>query len=173
MQRPYMTAESNSLIISGNEVPVENNNEDCTQIARNLIKNKLKYSLNENTQCTAFRVGKPPSTQKPDRRNILVKMENEDLVQDIVRTSKKVKPTNMYFSENLIPKRLAILQILRRLKRTHTANISGCSSVRGRIYAWIPPPRPDAPGARVSRILVNTRTQLEDFCSKVFSTVRF
>ena len=159
-------SKCNSLVISGGEVPVVNSHENCSLIVKNRIKNKLKYSISEEIQLTAFRVGPPPSTQKPDRRNLIVKMENEELVQDIVRTSKKVRPTNLYFSESLIPKRLAILQILRKLKRTNPDKISGCSSVRGRIFAWIPPPRPDAPGARVSKILVNTRSQLEDFCSK-------
>lgn len=160
------SSKGNSLVISGTEIPIMRSNENCVTIARDLIRNQLKHSIDDAMICSAHRIGKPPSTQKPDRRNILVKMNNEEVTQDIVRASKTVKPTNIYFSENLIPKRHGILTVLRRIKRSHSDKMSGCSSIRGRVYVWIPPPRPDAPGARSTRVSVNTRSELEDFCMK-------
>lgn len=161
------TGRANTLVISGGDVPAANTQENCSEIASNLIRNKLKYSLGNQVICSAYRLGKLPHSQKPDKRNILVRLDNEELAQDIIKTSKKVKPTNMYFSENLTPKRFAILQILRRIKRNHPEKICGTSSIRGKVYAWIPPPRPDAKDARAGRKLVNTRSQLEDLCSSV------
>ena len=160
-------SRGNSIIVSGSETPISNKNEDCAEMVRNLIKNKLSYSMNNQTVTSAYRIGTPPPSQKPDRRSILVTLDNENTAQTLVKTSKLVKPTNLYFSENLIQKRHTILQVLRKLKKDHPSKISGCSSIRGKIYAWIKPPNADMPSARNTRILVNTHQQLEDFCVKV------
>ena len=160
-------ARGNTLIISGSDVPASTNNEDCSSVVRYLIRNKLKYSVQDQSVSYAYRLGIPPPTQKPDKGSILVKLENEHIVQSLIRTSKLVKPTNLFFSENLIPKRHSILLILRKLKKDHPVKISGCSAIRGRVYAWIKPPNPDAIGARNTRIMINTRKELEDFCTRV------
>ena len=160
-------SRGNTLIVSGTETPISNGNEDCAAIARNLIRNKLNYRIQDTAVTSAYRIGSPPVSQKPDRRSILVKLDNENTAQTLVKTSKQMKPPNLYFSENLIPKRHGILQILRKLKKENPSKFSGCSAIRGRIYAWLKPPNPDQPGARNSRILINTRRQLEDFCVNV------
>ena len=161
------TSKADTLIISGRDIPSFNESENCLAITHNLIKNKLKLSLSEDCVFSAHRMGKPPTTQKPDKRNILVKMKSEDNVQDIVKSSKKVKPTNLFFSENLIAKRYGFLSVLRKLKRSHPHKISGSSSIRGKIYVWLQPPNNDTPHVRHERKLISTGAQLEELCLNV------
>ena len=122
----------NTLIISGKEVPSFNSNENCLSLVKNLIHNKLNLSIHEQSVVSAHRLGSPPSTQRPDKRNILVRLTDETSAQTIVKASKTVKPSSLFFSENLIQKRHTILQILRRLKRAQPNKISGCAAIRGR-----------------------------------------
>ena len=161
------SSRNNSIIVSGEEVPASKSEENCVNLVHGLIRNKLKYSISEEAICSAYRLGKPPPSQRPDKRNILVRLENENIAENLIRTSKLVRPTNLYFTENLIPKRQNILRVLRKAKKDHSAKISGCTSIRGKVYVWQKPPNPELPGARNSRILVNTRCQLEDFCANV------
>ena len=161
-------SKADSMIISGSDIPTFTESENCLAVTQNLIKNKLKLSINENDIFSAHRIGRPPTTQKPDKRNILVKMRSEYNVQDIVKSSKKIKPNNVFFSENLISKRYGFLTVLRKLKRTHPDKISGSSSIRGKIYVWLPPPRSDTPNSRHGRKLINSSAQLEEFCLQDF-----
>ena len=96
------TSRGDSLIISGNDIPSVNGSENCSGVVHNLMRNKLKLSISEENIYSAHRIGKPPTSQKPDKRNILVKMKSEEIVQEVVRCSKKIRPNSLFFSENFI-----------------------------------------------------------------------
>ena len=78
-----------SLIISGRELPSMPVSENCSILAHNLTRGKLKLSIHEDEICTAHRIGRPLASQRPDKQNILVKMRSDDIVQEVVRSSKK------------------------------------------------------------------------------------
>ena len=158
-----------SLVVSGSGLPAHQNNEDCTKIVETLIRNKLSYSLGTASLVSAYRIGVKPVSQREDKRSIVAKFSSEEIVQEVVKASRTTRPQGLFFSENLIPKRQAIMKVLRKAKQDHSDKISGCSSIRGGVYVWIKPPRPDNPGARNSRLPVNTFSQLKNFCDSILS----
>ena len=158
-----------TVILSGNGVPEGNNDENCKAVVCHLVKNQLKLNLNPEDISTAHRLGRKPGYQRPDKRNIIVKLCRRDLKQDLIRASRtQVAPRNLYVNESLTPIRKKILFHLRQMKRAHPDIVSGCSSVEGRIYAYT---KPSSPSSGVSgfdrrdvRHLVNDHDTLVEFC---------
>ena len=68
-----------SLIFSGDKVPPFETNENCANIARQLIRDVLKLNIDPPIS-TAHRVGKPPApgSTAPDTRGIIVKFCRRD-----------------------------------------------------------------------------------------------
>ena len=57
------------------------------------------------------------------------------------------------------------LTLITRLRRI--PDFDGCGYADGKlIFAWIKPPKPDAPLAKNTKIMVNTRERFEGFCEK-------
>ena len=154
---------NNSIIISGGEVPAHNNNENCVSLVDNLIRTKLQCSLGSSMVTSAYRIGSKPNSQREDRRSIIAKFSNEEIAQQVIRSSRTVKPTKLYFSENLIPKRSYLCKILRSARKNYSSVISGCSSIRGKIYVWLKT-SDSVPGSKNTRIPVNNYAQLKRLC---------
>ena len=152
-----------SLIISGESIPNSVNGENVASITQDLIKSKLNYELPLSTISAAYRIGKKPTTQAPDRRPILLKLQHGGTKNDLRRAGKTVKPTNLYINENLIPSRARILQILRRAKRKYPNKISACGSQNGRVYVWL---TASTEGGNNTKVFVNNESKLEDLCVK-------
>ena len=158
-----------TVILSGNGVPEGNNDENCKAVVCDLVKNQLKLNLNPEDISTAHRLGRKPDSQRPDKRNIIVKLCRRDLKHDLIRASRtQVAPRNLYVNESLTPTRKKILFHLRQMKRAHPGIVSGCSSVEGRIYAFTKPSSPSSSGSsfvrRDVRHLVNDHDTLVEFC---------
>ena len=64
--------------------------------------------------------------------------------------------------------RSTVLYGLRQARKKYPNIIAGCGSQDGKVYAWIRPPKPNAPQARNIRILVKNREKFEDMCVKNF-----
>ena len=72
-----------TLIISGQGLPAVTEGENTTEIACNLIKNKLKINLIPTDISTSHRLGrKPQDAQRPDKRKLILKLCRSDLKKD-------------------------------------------------------------------------------------------
>jgi hypothetical protein len=76
----------------------------------------------------------------------------------------------MYVNESLTKTRSTVMYALRRAKRQLPEKISGIGSMDGRVCVWVKPPNPSAVGARNTRMFVNTRKKLEEFCDEILNT---
>ena len=128
------------------------------------MKDQLRLEFSSNDISSAFRLGKAPKTQKSDKRNIIVKLCRKDLKRDILSACRQMKP-KFYANESLTPLRSTILYVLRKMRRLHNNRIRGCSSIDGKVCAWVRPQ-----GAQVAtrdvRVFINNRDKLASFCKQ-------
>ena len=102
-------SRADSVLLSGNEIPTVSPTENLPQFVSGLFKNKLSNRVNIDNIFFAHRLGKKPTTQKPDRRKIIVvKFKHQDQRNDALHTAKQVKPDGLYLNENLTAKRFSI-----------------------------------------------------------------
>ena len=151
------------LVLSGEAIPAVSSGENCGNLAREVIENKLKVKLSDSDLSTAHRIGKKPTTQGPDRRKIIIKLCRRDLKKDLIFASKNA-PRNgppLYINESLTAPRNRILFILRKIRKSHPSIVTGCSSFDGRVYAYTKNPNDSE---RNRRHLVNTNEMLVEFC---------
>ena len=156
----------NFIIFSGPNVPTSLPNESCTTVTHKLLRETYQVNIPITNIVSAQRMGKTtPNTA--DKRNILVKFSSTEIKKDVFQSSKSMRPDGLYVRESLTPTRNSILYVLSRSKKDFPNLISGCNSIDGRVYVWTRPANPNAPGARESRIPVNTFKKLEMFCKEV------
>ena len=163
-----------TIVISGQSIPIVNQGENCKTIVRNLFRQHLNMNIDENDISTAHRIGRQ-QTGTTDKRNIIVKLCRRDLVHDIYASCKAVKPP-FYVNDSLTPIRNKICYMLRQLKKKFPGKVKGCTSFNGvpRIYLSTM----DGPSTRqrsTSRtshkgINIATRLELEQFVKDVFDT---
>ena len=154
-----------TLIIAGEGVPVVTVGESCTSIVGDLIKHKLKINVAPGDISTAHRLGKKPVNQQLDKRNLIVKLCPRDLKRDILTACRNLKP-NLYINESLTPVRSTIMYVLRNAKKKSN-RLVGCSSMDGRIFAWIKRDEEAGANERNIRVPINTYMELDSFCSDV------
>ena len=148
------------IILSGDSVPVGAVGENTSGVASTVLKTMLKYNLRPDSICSAYRLGKPPSIERPDRRNILLRLSSEKEKDDIIGSGRSVKPTGLYINENLTPLRAGILYSLRKLKKKHPERIEHCGSIRGRCYVWL---KFNGDRARNRKVFINSNAALQNF----------
>ena len=154
-----------TLIFSCSEIPAFQSNENCSNIARTLIREKLRLSI-EPTISTAHRLGKlPVSASTVDRRPIIVKLCQRDSKDQIYSAARTVKHNGLYVNESLTPTRRSILYALRQIKRAHPQLVNGCSSFDGKVFAYTKPSPTAPPTARSIRVEINTKERLNAFCT--------
>ena len=149
-----------TLIFSGEAIPVVTDGEVCSKIVCNLTKDKLKINIKLADISSAHRVGKKPPTQRPDRRNIIVKLCRRDLKHDILQACRELKP-DFYVNESLTPARSTIQFVLRKIRRQHPDVVSGVSTRDGRVYVYL---KSQDASQRNKRLLINSHLKLEEFC---------
>ena len=164
MLRPL--ERSMSVIVSGDQIPEVTAGEDSIKCFRDLCKNKLKCSIPANEITSAFRAGREPLNQTPDKRVMIVKFLNRESKDDLLKSCRREKPSGLYINENLIKSRSEILYSLRQAKRQFPERIDGLGSQQGKIYLWFK--CADRPTKNV-KIFINNRRTLEDFCTKSLS----
>lgn len=155
-----------TLLITGDDVPVVRDGEVCCEVVRELIKDKLKLNIAQSDISTCHRLGRKSVSQRPDKRTIALKLCRRDLKKDIISACRQLRP-KMFVNESLTPIRNTIMYGLRKAKRDHPDKISGCSSIDGRVMVWIKPLNESTPGARDTRMFVNSREKLELLCSDI------
>ena len=166
-QDQYVRRES--LVFSGDSIPVCKPAENCIEIVSKLVAEKLgpDLKISPNDVSVAHRLGKKPATAV-DRRNIIVRFCRRNLKYDIINNARKAKPSGLFINESLTPVRQRITSAIRAAKRKFPDVISGYNTVDGNIFLYIKPPNPQAPGARNTRMAVKTMQTLDDFCRRTF-----
>ena len=89
-------------MLSGDDMPVWCSTENCTQVAMDIVKKKLKVTINPGDVSIANRIGKHLANNL-DRRKVLVELCRRDLKADLRGVAKSMKPSNFYISESLTP----------------------------------------------------------------------
>ena len=153
-----------TLIMSGEALPLHSQGEVTSEVARALILDKLKVSLPINSISTCHRLGRKPLTQSPDRRSIVIKFCQRDVKTQLLVSSRKARITNFYINESLSPKRSKIFYALRQIKKAHPNLVSGCTSYDGKIYVYTKPSGTAPVSSRNLRHAINSKEQLNDFC---------
>ena len=158
-----------TLIFSGETLPVVREVEDCADIVCKLITEKLGDLHVQPTDISiAHRLGPKPAG-RPDRRSIVAKFVRRSVKYQILNASRSRKPPGLFVNESLTKPRQTITSALRNAKRQFPDKISGYSTTDGSIFVWVKPPLPSAPGAKNFRVSVNTMEKLEQFCQKKFN----
>jgi len=152
---------ADSLIFSGDAVAVERENENCSRMVVDLLKDNLNYVIQPDVVLTAYRIGKKSLSQGASRRNVYVKLKDRAEKQSILSNCKSVKPPNLFINENLIPARAKILVVLRRIRREQSSRLSAVGSRDGRIFAWLKPPNPNS---AASKIIISSMAEVERLC---------
>lgn len=158
-----------TLLFSGSDVPHGLDGENCANIVIDLVKDKLKLNLQRSDLSVCHRLGRKPVSQQPDKRNIVVKLCRRDLKADILYACRQVKP-NMYVNESLTPIRGTIMYVLRQMKKKFPDKVSGCSSLDGKVFAWVRPAGPAVAGSRNARWPINSLLKLQQFSTDVLNT---
>ena len=149
-----------TIIISGDQVPLVTQGENCSEIVKDLISSELRISMSAESMSTVHRLGRKPANQAPDRRSLIVKLVRRDLKRELILASRnQPKPAKLFIQESLTPTRKSLLFGLRQMKRSNL--IKGCNSYEGRIYAYTAP----TDGAtRDTRHLISCYDDLVKFC---------
>ena len=153
-----------TLILTGEQIPLYSQGEISTEVTRALISDKLKISLPQNSVSTCHRLGRKPTNQTPDRRPIVVKFCQRDLKMQVWVSSRKARIPNFYVNESLSPTRRTILYALRKIKRAHPNLVTGCTSFDGKIYAYTKPSSTAPEHSRSVRHPINSKENLKNFC---------
>ena len=101
-----------SIIISGKSTPIYSSGENAKFIVNELLKSVLRMNVPSSDILNVFRIGRVPPNQTEDRRAFSVKLRHHETATEIKRAAKTLKPTGLYFSENLTPLRHSILKVL-------------------------------------------------------------
>ena len=144
------------IVLSGSSLPIVSNEENCSQMAINLMKNALDVQLQPSDISTCHRLGRPKSGSV-DRRGLIVKLCRRDNKSLIMSAARNKKPLNLYVSEHLTPMRNTIMFALRRMKKHAGSRVVGCGSTNGKVSAWVKPPNSDV----AVKMEVNNRNTLE------------
>ena len=156
-----------SLIFSGEKIKPFESGENCVTLAKDIIKNELKLSVDPIIS-TAHRMGRPPAptSNAPDKRSIIVKFVRRDDKFLILKTArnKTTRVKGLFVNESLTPTRSKILHILRQAKKIDKGVVTGTSTLNGRVFAHHKPSSTAPDDADSLKTEINTMENLEEFC---------
>ena len=157
-----------SLIFSGDKIKPFESGENCVTLAKNIIKNELKLSVDPLIS-TAHRMGRPPAptSNAPDKRSIIVKFVRRDDKFLILKTArnKTTRVNGLFVNESLTPTRSKIHHILRQAKKIDQSVVTGTSTLNGRVFAHHKPSSTAPDSAPSLKTEINTMENLQDFCT--------
>ena len=154
----------NEIILSGKNVPTHVASENCTNVVRTVLHDKFSLNVPPSDILKCHRIGKKPLHPRIDNRSFLLKLSNNELKKDFIKSSKVLKPEGLFIKENLTATRNSILFALRKAKHEFPNIVSGCTSIEGNVYVWM---KSTTAGSRDNRMLVNSFSQLNTFCSEI------
>ena len=153
-----------TIIISGEKVPIVTPNENCTEMVCKLMEENLNLSVNAADISVSHRLGPKPITQKADKRKIIIKLCRRENKINILRCARAIKPQNLFFSESLTIQRQEISAALRKARRQLPNIISGTTTIDGSVYVWTRRGGSSGSSTRDMRHKINSMAQFEDFC---------
>ena len=151
-----------TLILSGPAIPPVERGENCAAVVKKLLKDQIRMEVNESEFSVAHRLGARPQNQAVDKRSLIVKFCRRESKRDVIIACKKSRNSNLYANESLTQKRRAILDALRKMKRTHPDHVKGCTSIDGKVYGFT---RSVEPNGRDQRHLISSHEDLVKFCA--------
>ena len=155
-----------SLIFSGDAVYANHQEQDCTKIVQNLLREKMNVVIKKEDISVSHRLGPKLASQVQDKRNIVARFCRRDLKREVLLTCRSQKPQNIFVNESLTPLRRKISAALRQAKRVHRNIVSGMTTIDGRVFVWTK--SAEGAGGRDFRHSLNTLPSLEVFCQKYF-----
>ena len=152
---------STNILFSGSAL--SSISSDCKTSIIDMLKNKMQYKLTPEKLVDAYRLGSRPLTQCPDNRNLMVRFHDRSVRDDVLSACRRVKPSNLFANEDLIPSRSRVLYMLRQVRRKSNGKITACGSQNGRVFAFMKSPTPTA---RDQKIFINSMDFLDQICEK-------
>ena len=156
-----------TLILSGEVIPPYSTGENSNAVVRKLFHENLNLEISDQDISVSHRLGAKSPSQRPDKRNLIVKFCRRNSKIDVLAAARRVKARNFYVAEHLTPMSQTIAYVLRKAKRSHPNKISGSNTIDGKNYVWVKPPNADARGAHDTRMPITSHEKLKDFCEKV------
>ena len=157
-----------SLIFSGSIIPLKQNDEICSDVARKVLKEKLKLELQPNEISVCHRLGPKPKTQGRDTRPLTVRFGRRGAKRQILFTKRDNSDPNtiLHINESLTPKRRAIVFALRQIRKANKDFVTGCNTLEGRCFAYTKLPG-SLPNTRSKdrKHVINTHEKLVEFCN--------
>ena len=155
------TNRSSNLILSGGEL--SSLSGDITTAVVGLLKRRVQYELPPESILATYRLGMKSLTQSSDSRRVMIRFRDKAVRDDVLSALKRMKPDNLYASEDLIPSRSKILFTLRHVKKKSNGLIVAVGSHNGRVFAYLKPPNPSASN---QKLFIDNLDMLDQFCVK-------
>ena len=126
---------SNNLILSGNFIPAYSERENTTEISTDILRNTFKLNVKDFHIASTNRLGKPPPQGVQDRRNIIIRLTNKSIKNDIIVCNIKNRVRGLYINEELTGTVNEIYYKLRKLKKENPDEIATLYTRDGVIIA--------------------------------------
>ena len=127
-----------TLIITGPEMPRFQMGENLKNTVQDMFQQKMNFRIGVEDISTVYRLGPKPTSQE-DRRPIIFRVNNRDLVPQIYRACRQQKPP-FFVNQSLTPLRSKIFYSIRQLKRKFPSKIDGCRNSEGRLEIFLKKP---------------------------------
>ena len=125
------------MILGGNTLPSVFDNERCGQVAKEVIRTKLKISLLNDVSVVAYRIGKKENDLALDNRKIHVRFTNKQQKNGLFSAAKTAQANDLFVSKNLTTTRQKIPSAIRRAKKKFPSIVTGTYTMSGGLYVWI------------------------------------
>ena len=158
-----------TIVLSGKSLPPVGPDENTITTACKLFQEKLRIVVDPTEISVAHRLGRKPISQRPDTRKIIIKFCRRNTKVDLLAAARRMKVPEFFLNESLTPTRQSIHFALRKAKRECPEIVSGTNTFDGKVFVWVKPPNPGAPGARNLRTPINSYAQLENFCTRTLN----
>ena len=155
-----------TVVLSGDALPVAQPNENCSRIVCEQIRQNLHINLSPNDVSVCHRLG---STSSGGSRTMIVKFCRRDLKREVLKGGRTVRPNGFYVNEHLTPRRSSILFALRKMKKDTETRVKGCATIEGKVFVWVQTAPNATSTTRDTKIAVNTYAKLQEICSSFTS----
>ena len=123
----------NTIVISGPSLPQVVRDENCIDLATEIIKENLGMQEFRRTDIdVAHRLGKP-RLGSLDKRNIIVKLVRRENKRKIFTACRIRKPQNLYINESVSKTRSTILYVLRKASKDFPTKFGPCTTEDGNV----------------------------------------
>ena len=168
-QDQYVRRET--LIFSGDQIPVTTDQEDSATVICQLINDKLNANdvhISPTDISVAHRLGSKPANGVDDRRSIIAKFVRRNQKRTILLAARKAKPNGFFVNESLTPTRQKIAFALRKANKKFPSKITAPSTFDGSISVGVLPANTSVRSTPIPRVTINSMDKLFDFCQKTF-----